>query len=1349
MPTKTINFSSKFRKLKHLVEKYNVYFLFLCQKIPNTRKMKKKFTILWLTAILASLSCIAEGKEYHYYFTKYTTMEGLPSNTVYSVVQDKFGFVWVNTRDGIARFDGENFKKIELDEYDSIIQTSTTMCLDEDGLIWFCAKNRVGCYYPMDNKVEYIREFEANLISTIASDGKGGIWFLADDLTRYDKKTKTTKIFPKEEYPIPIKILTDSFGTLWILGINGCLYMYDIRDESFELISTPILKMVEPAIEGKLVACTIQNDIVLIDSHTFESEVILDSEKVEPYRNVLCFTERVEGEYWIGTEGGILVFDRNTGSLSHIAESSEDKHAISANNLMGLSTDRNGNIWAGTYYNGLNLWQDKKKAFQMYYDHLDDNSLKGNNIRPIKADSKGNIWIGTEDGEINKLDPKTNNMVNYETGGLFFDIQDILPVRNDIWVASYGNGVYRYNPDERVITSKVSIPQGYVLRLFQTAQNEILAGTVAGLYRYNYSTDSFQMVNSVSPHFIHAIYQDHIGNIWLGTMGGGLRVIDKDYQIVAKINPSEENGFVARHAVSIFEDSKNRIWVATEGDGIFYTDPDPNLQDIKFKNISKKDGLLSNVTCSITEDRDGFIWISTTQGVTLFNPETSTLIPSFFDKSQINGGQYSFDSRYIAQNGTIYLGTTDGMLSFSPAIIKGIVQDSRLLITDIKATTARKTTYFDIRGLDALSSTRLRVKSKNISTLEINYAIPDYLGALNAVFEYSLTGKRKDKGHYSQPVQTSKNSVAYTNITPGLYKFTIRMVGCDWDGTTKNIVLRVTPPFFKSIIANLFYIIFLLSLAAFFVRYISNKKENEKKMSLGQLEIQKQKEIYDAKIKYFTNITHEIRTPLSLIKMPVDKILSTEGYKSGSYDDMMTIKANTDRLLELTNQLLDLRKVEQKELKLIFTEEDIKDLLLSTCDYFIVGAKERHIALTIKVPDAPVYASCAAESIKKIITNLMSNAIKYGKDIIDVTLTEDNPAGTVSVRVDSNGVRISEDDRTRIFEPFYQARVSDDLMQGSNGTGLGLPFAKSLAELHNGRLYLDESVTDMNSFVLEIPKVQANAVSLKGEQDLIENVVQDIDSSKHTILIVEDSPEMRVYIGKELSEEYNTLLTGNGEEALDAIRNQKVDLVVSDIMMPVMDGCELCNRIKTDLDYCHIPVILLTAAVGVETRIETLEVGADGYIEKPFSIDLLKANISNIFKNKEISFRQFTQSPLSHYNSVVVNGMDDDFMEKLHSEVMNHLSEQDLNIEALTSILGTSKSTLYRKIKANTGLNINEYIRLCRLKEAAEMLSSQKYRINEVAYLVGFSSPSYFTTSFQKQFNISPSAFVKRIKQED
>ena len=338
-------------------------------------------------------------------------------------------------------------------------------------------------------------------------------------------------------------------------------------------------------------------------------------------------------------------------------------------------------------------------------------------------------------------------------------------------------------------------------------------------------------------------------------------------------------------------------------------------------------------------------------------------------------------------------------------------------------------------------------------------------------------------------------------------------------------------------------------------------------------------------------------------------------------------------------------------------------------------------------------------------------------------------------------------DAERLLEIFYQ--VGDS--RKGKGTGLGLPFARTLANLHNGKLFLDTGVRDFNSFVLELPVVQPENFSLEEEQpesDPVREIdgVQDHDGSRHTLLLGEDSAEMREYLADELSDEYNVITAVNGQDAVEKLKEERIDLVISDIMMPVMDGCQLCNYVKTNMEYSHLPVLLLTAAVGMETRLQTLEVGADGYIEKPFPIELLRANIANLFKNREISYKQFTNSPLTHFNSVNTSKMDEEFMDKLHGIVMKHMAEQDLSIETLTGLIGTSKSTLYRKVKANTGLNINEYIRLCRLKQAAEMLSSQKYRINEVAYMVGFSSPSYFATSFQKQFNISPSAFVKNLK---
>ncbi len=1307
--------------------------------------MKDRFLILWLAATVFLSSSDVHAK--HYYFNHYSTQNGLLSNTVNSVVQDKLGFIWVSTRDGLCRFDGDRFVEIEIDinEQDRVASgESITMCVDDDGIIWFCTRNGVRSYDPVTGERKSYDMFGSGRASRIINDTRGNIWIVADNLYRYNKSDGKVKVYPREEYILPSAMVSDAIGNMMFLS-DGTLYRHNNRTDSFDRLPVSGIRRMVPTLEGELLICTHDNAVKVVNPQTLATETLLEADETETWRNILCMVERIPGEYWIGTETGIYIYTKGEGITDTIQESAEDKYAISTSYVTNMFADKDGNVWAGTYYTGLNLWQDKKDSYQIYYDYKSSNSLKGNVVRPIKKDSSGHLWIGTEDGELNMYDPMTHEMVMFSQKEYLYNIHDLLPVEDEIWIGSFGSGLFRFRPDTKKMVAHYDLGTGYITKLLQTANGDILAGTRNGLFVYDKEADSFYEINSINPQFIHALYQDHAGNIWTGTQGNGIRVLDPYYNLVAKINANEENGLKSDRISSIFEDSRHRIWVTTEGGGALYSEPGARPDNVVFTMIDKSEGLPSNVACAVVEDMEGMIWISSTRGLVRFDPRTKTIISSFFGNSQITESQYSFDSRCTIPSGIIFMGTTDGIVSFTPSVIKSIIPSKHLYITDIKAISSEGSMDIHTPGHSSFTSDRIEIKSKDVSTLEFYFSVPDYSGILSVEYLYSLSRKRKEAG--CGTLRTSEGKAVFTSIRPGQYVFNVRMAGCNWEGTKKRIEVKVIPPLYLSLAARVLYALLLVSLVGACIFLISRKKDNDRKRSLTRLENEKQKEIYDAKIKYFTNITHEIRTPLSLIKMPVDKILATEGYKSGAKEDMLTIKANTDRLLELTNQLLDLRKVEQKELKLIFTKEDVRKILLQTCEYFTVTAKERHIVMNVMTPDAPVNGMCAPESIKKILSNLLSNAIKYGKDKIDVILSEGN--GTISIRINSNGTRIANSDRERIFEPFFQARMSDDNLQGSNGTGLGLPFAKSLAELHSGRLYLDDNVTDANSFVLEIPVEQPDAVFIKEEEVKNDSLNQIMDSSRHSILVVEDSAEMRNYIGKELSGDYNTILTSNGEEAMKVIQEQKVDLVVSDIMMPVMDGCELCNRIKTEIDYCHIPVILLTAAVGVETRIETLKVGADGYIEKPFSIDLLRANIANIFKNKEISYRQFTQSPLTHYNGVVVNSMDDDFMERLHSEVMKHLSEQDLNIEALTAILGTSKSTLYRKIKANTGLNINEYIRLCRLKEAAEMLSSQKYRINEVAYLVGFSSPSYFTTSFQKQFNISPSAFVKRIKQED
>ena len=494
-----------------------------------------------------------------------------------------------------------------------------------------------------------------------------------------------------------------------------------------------------------------------------------------------------------------------------------------------------------------------------------------------------------------------------------------------------------------------------------------------------------------------------------------------------------------------------------------------------------------------------------------------------------------------------------------------------------------------------------------------------------------------------------------------------------------------------------------------------------------------------AKTTFLNNMSHDIRTPMNAIVGMTTLALANLENRDKIEDYLHKISVSSQHLLSLINDILDMSQIEQSKIHLNYQMIRIEELVDHISSIMTSPADNAGLHFQIETDDFEherFYGD--ALRIKQILINLLSNALKYGGDTVTVSLVKKEDMAVV--RVDSNGDRIPPSLNEKIFEKFFH---------GGKGTGLGLPLARTLAELHGGRLYLDVSRQDANSFVLELPLEHPESISLDKPDSGKESAVEmEYDDSKRSVLIVEDNMGFRLYLAEALSEEYNVHTAANGRAAIEILDADKVDLIVSDIMMPFMDGCELCNTVKSTMEYCHIPVILLTAAVGMDTRIETLHVGADGYIEKPFPIELLMANIANLFKNREIAYHQFSNSPLSQFSEIPINKIDEALMTKLNDVMIEKMSESSLCVDDLSSALNISNSTLYRKVKANTGMNVSEYIRVFRLKRAAELLASGQYRINEVADMVGFSSSTYFSTNFQKQFNTSPSAFVKSLGQK-
>ena len=1296
--------------------------------------MRRFLTSIVLAVMLSSTVFSAER---YYDFEHLRTTDGLPSNTIYRTIQDRHGFIWIGTRDGLCRYDGETFVRLsEITTEHDHTGLVLDIAEDESGRIWFTSSNGAGFYDPMTDESKNLGMLGGSVCWDIESDGRGNVWMASDKVYRYDTATSSTQTYSFDSGS-PYKLAMDSLGTLWVLMRSGEVYTYDRLKNDFT-IQRPSenIKLIEAAESGRLIVATSNDDVYLLDCISLNTKLIFKSQGKLKIR---CLCENSPGEFWIGTDNGLYIRRENDDYTGEAFHDEAIPSSLSANLINSLDRDLSGNMWVGTYYTGLNIWKNKDEGMTSYFKNPSQSTIQGKIVRSVCPDSNGLIWFCTEDGWFGNLNSKTNTTVNYQMGDNV-NLHDVIVDNDIIWLCSYGNGVYVINPATGKTRKHYKIQNNFISSGIKTARNEILAGTREGIYKYNGAKDCFELIEGTENDHIHSLFQDSRGTIWVGTYGNGLYCMDADLRIISRHGGYGcDCGLSSRYITSFFEDSRKRIWITTEGGGVCISDPMPDISNIRFSSITTKNGLSSNVTCAVAEDNDATIWVSTINGIMSISGDELIVTGHLNAGNKISGYQYSYGAVCTGSSGMLYFGNSDGMISFLPSLIKNRNTQWGLLLTAIEARNSEGSIPLKNEGHSAMTSTDITVRHKDASAIFISFAVPEF-STRNMIYRYSLSkGKR-----VSFSGTTNDNNVLLTGLRPGKYTFKVSTVGNNPQSASFNMTIK--PHVLLGRTAYVIYLILAFLVFAVLLQLFEHRRRAERARQYAKLVNNKEKEIYNAKINFFTNITHEIRTPLSLIKMPLDKIMSSGMYTAESEKDLRTIQANTDRLLSLTNQLLDMRKMESNELKMSFIKENLSSIVRKAIGLFEQMASEQHIKVNIDIPEAPLEIMCAKDSVLTIVTNLLSNAVKYGKETINIIVGKKDD-DTAFVRIESDGEMIPGAEKEKIFQIFFQR---DAAIKAGQGTGLGLPYARNLAIMHNGRLFLDDNVTDMNSFVLELPVHQRDEVQISLPPPTHKSEgkdTHDYDITRHTVLVVEDSEEMREYVAEELSAEYNIRTASNGADALDIIRNDKIDLVVSDIMMPVMDGCELCNTIKQDSDLSHIPIILLTAVVGTEKRIETLEVGADGYIEKPFTMELLKSNIVNLFKNKEISYRQFMNKPLTHYSSVTVSKVDQEYMDKVHDFIMKHIAETDLNIENLTIQLGTSKSSLYRKLKANTGLSINEYIRLCRLKQAAELLSSQKYKINEVAFMTGFSSPSYFATCFQKQFDITPSEFVKNLGQ--
>lgn len=1308
----------------------------------------------FILLILSFFQCICHAGEYH--FKNYDNRQGLSHNTVYCALQDKRGFMWFGTTEGLNRFDGYTFKVYRHNpDIPNSLPGDRVLHVFEDSeeRLWICT-NRQTCYYDYQEDAFFPLKFtendeEAYRFFSINEDLQKNLWFTYyDRIIKYSLTDKQTTAFPANEYFYPTcSSITQEGNVLFASRRN--IHIYDPGNNRF--IAFPVITDQENASYVEITAiCQAQLPYILVGTNKaglkLYNQVAHTTETLIPEIQVRSIYPASKDEYWIASESGLFIYNMNNKSVVNLRKSLTNEYSISDNAVYSITKDKEGGMWLGSFFGGISYLPVEHSRFNLFIGGKTHPEMLGNAVREICPDQYGNLWLGTEDNGINKYDLTTGEMTNYSSNNREHplsasNIHGLMADGNKLWIGTFNKGIDIMDiPSGKIIkrytleNTNQSILSDFIVCFHKTRQGGILVGTSGGAVLYDPRTDRFSHWNGIRV-FVRQIFEDKSGNIWLAS-GFGVYRYDTARQEMThfRSDPYSKNSLPSDDICSVFEDSKGQIWIGSDQGLSVY-----NQADNTFKTFSVKDGFPSNFIYRILEDGEKRFWISTANGLVRFDPETYA-IRVYTHTDGLCETQFNYSSSYKSHMGTMYMGTINGLVSFNPQQFKDDTFVPPVYITDISLTKNNKK---DSKSLiPRLNDETEMIKLPyDMSSFTLSYVALSFTSPEAIRYAYMLEGTDNDWVEMDH-----KRDVTFANLSPGQYVFKVKSTNSSgiWQNNEKKLPIVITPPFWATRWAYLFYFFVAVLLIWIFYSYKKFKLEEKNRISLAMFESTKEKELYDAKIQFFTFITHEIRTPLTLIKAPLEKIIRSNDGTPGTKENLKVIERNTQRLLDLSNQLLDFRKTEVKGFKLNFVKTDINLFLEDIIRSFRPAIINENKDFSCIMPQNHLTASIDREAFSKIISNLLTNAVKYSDKRIGLKLSASEEDHTFSLTVCNDGFLIPEEEKGKIFEPFYRLKETEN-MQGS---GIGLSLSKTLAEFHNGTLFYSQTENKLNQFTLVLPQEQEGAFAPMGEDEnraetILSGPTDVQPANRPTVLIVEDQKDMRQFIVGELLEQYNVSEAGNGKEAIDLLTGQNIHIIVSDVMMPVMNGFEFCNRIKNDINYSHIPFIILTAQHNLQSRLEGLNKGADAYIEKPFSTDLLLAQIDNLLKSRELLTRSYLEKPLTPALSLSSSKMDDIFLEKLNNYLVEQLSNEQLNVEMVAEQMGMSTSSLYRKVKAISGLSPVDFIKITRLKKAVQLMKKGESRINEIAFQVGFSTPSYFSTCFQKQYGITPSDFMK------
>lgn len=1354
-----------------------------------------------LILILLSLTYLCAKGDERYYFSNLSLADGLSQITVSCIHQDTNGFMWFGTRNGLNRYDGYNFDIFLSNPDDNTSITDNhiiSITEDREGNLWIGTNNGLNKLDINTNKFERFyadnsspKGLSHNTIYSVYADQEDNIWIGTETgLELYNKKTGTFSRILIDNKPVGSRINTilRKDDVLYFGTLSKGLFLYNLKTKQCTVyndtegpndIHSNQVKAITIDKLGNLWIGTQTGGVSLLRKGD-NKFIHYDQDNGLTNNNVRCITETPDGDILIGTFNGLNILNPSTGEIVQYKEYSIGQGTLSHYSIICTYYDRSQTLWVGTYAGGACYYNKYGQKFRYYDPNANQKKLLGI-IGPM-VETANELYIATEGGgllEMNKNTGAYRNYMMYEDENVTYGKNIIKAIYLDgsrIICGTNSGVIYSFDMVGKRFTRIYSLKEEHsVYSISRNKRGDLILGSVS-LWGFiivsdNKAKNVFPVKGGSDMYFsdVRCILEISDDIFLIGTRNNGLYYYDYNTHIMKnyKNNPEENtpDNIPDNFVTNIMRDSNGNIWIGTYGGGISLFD----LGKGKFTTYNTKSGLLNNNICKIVEDRDNDLWISTIAGISEFDPETKT----FTNYSHSNGvkiDEFTLHAGIRLANDEIVFSGNNGFVIFNPqrmfvnpfvppVILKNLFVNNNLIQPD---------------GQDGILSKQLGSQEEIIlsydqSNFSIEYSALNFVFSDRNQYAYKLEGFDKDWNNVG-----SRRMAYYTNVPPGKYRFVVKGSNNDgvWNNIGTAIHIVVKPPLWKTWWAYILYIAAVVAVIWLIIRYFTEKKRLQNDIRMKQLEAKTQDEFHQARNKLFTNFSHELRTPLTLIISPLDDMAASHDLSPKMKDNVLLMQSNARRLLRIVNNLMDFQKKESGTMKLKVSEGDFIKFAEEMAMFFRELALSRKINFVYRHNVESMQSWFDKSLMEKVFFNFLSNAFKNvpDKGFVELAVDEmhlenlkeaypsyignftNEDISYIVLQIKDSGAGIAQDELEKIFIPFYQVAQNE---HSASGTGLGLSLSKSIVEMHHGVIWAESPEGAGAIFRCILPVCRDYfAEEDFAKETMMSDFPYSIDVSQekkqeeskakktYTILVVEDNVDVRHYIISHLKDSYNIIEAANGEEAIEKAVNHMPDLIITDLMMPKMDGMEMCAIIKKDIRVSHIPVIMITAKAMTEDMKQGYEAGADDYITKPFNSALLTTRVGNIIqareKLKELYGKRFSLETLG----VEVTSMDERFMQKLYEILEKNISNPDLSLDEFSRDVGMSRANLYRKIKSITGLSPNEFIRNFRLNMGAKLLKEAKMPVSEVYVAVGFNSHAYFSNCFKTYYNVSPSEYA-------